>query len=35
MTGIAAVIVALAFAGLPYIASTRIVRDRIAWEMGA
>lgn len=28
-------LVALAFATLPYIASTRIVRDRIAWEMGA
>jgi AsmA protein len=25
----------LAFAALPYIASTRIVRDRIAWEMSA
>jgi AsmA protein len=35
MIGVAAVITALAFAALPYIASTRIVRDRIAWEMGA
>lgn len=33
--GAAAVIVVLAFTILPYIASTRIVRDRIAWEMGA
>ena len=33
--GAAAVVVALAFTALPYIASTRIVRDRIAWEMGA
>ena len=33
--GAAVVLVALAFAALPYIASTRIVRDRIAWEMGA
>ncbi len=31
----AVAIVALAFAALPYVASTRIVRDRIAWELGA
>ncbi|HEY4193357.1 MAG TPA: AsmA family protein [Mesorhizobium sp.] len=33
--GIAVVVAALAFMALPYLASTRIVRDRIAWEMGA
>ncbi|MGS1095031.1 AsmA family protein [Aquamicrobium terrae] len=31
--GIAAVAAALAVAALPYVASNRIVRDRIAWEM--
>jgi AsmA protein len=35
MIGAAVVVIALAFAALPYIASTRIIRDRIAWEMGA
>lgn len=35
MVGAAAVVVVLALTALPYIASTRIVRDRIAWEMGA
>jgi AsmA protein len=35
MIGGAAILIALAFFALPYIASTRIVRDRIAWEMGA
>lgn len=33
--GAGAIVVALAFAALPFIASTRIVRDRIAWEMSA
>lgn len=31
--GIAAVVAAVAVAALPYVASNRIVRDRIAWEM--
>lgn len=31
----AIIVVALAFSALPYFASTRIVRDRIAWEMSA
>lgn len=35
MVGGAVVLVALAFIALPYVASTRIVRDRIAFEMGA
>lgn len=29
------IVIALAFAAMPFIASTRIVRDRIAWEMSA
>jgi AsmA protein len=33
--GLALIVGTLAFAALPYIASTRIVRDRIAWEMSA
>ena len=33
--GAIAIVVALAVAALPLIASTRIVRDRIAWEMSA
>lgn len=33
--GFALIVGTLAFAALPYIASTRIVRDRIAWEMSA
>ena len=33
--GIALIVATLAFAALPYVASTRIVRDRIAWEMSA
>ncbi len=33
--GLALIVATLAFAALPYIASTRIVRDRIAWEMSA
>ncbi|MFC5386629.1 AsmA family protein [Aquamicrobium segne] len=32
-SGIAAFVAAVAIVALPYIASTRIVRDRIAWEM--
>jgi len=30
--GVAVLVIALAVAALPLIASTRIVRDRIAWE---
>jgi len=33
--GVALIVATLAFAALPYFASTRIVRDRIAWEMSA
>lgn len=33
--GVALIVATLAFAALPYVASTRIVRDRIAWEMSA
>ncbi len=33
--GAAVIVIALAVAALPLIASTRIVRDRIAWEMSA
>ena len=33
--GVVLIVATLAFAALPYIASTRIVRDRIAWEMSA
>ncbi len=33
--GFAAVVAAFALVALPYFASTRIVRDRIAWEMSA
>lgn len=35
MIGGAVILITLVFTALPYIASTRIVRDRIAWEMGA
>lgn len=34
-TAFIVIVVALSIAALPYIASTRIVRDRIAWEMSA
>jgi AsmA protein len=33
--GVAVLVIALAVATLPLVASTRIVRDRIAWEMSA
>ncbi|TIW98225.1 MAG: AsmA family protein, partial [Mesorhizobium sp.] len=33
--GAAGIVIALVVAALPLIASTRIVRDRIAWEMSA
>lgn len=33
--GVMLIVATLAFAALPYFASTRIVRDRIAWEMSA
>jgi len=33
--GEALIVATLAFAAVPYVASTRIVRDRIAWEMSA
>lgn len=35
MIGVAVLVIALAVAALPLIASTRIVRDRIAWELSA
>ena len=32
---IAVIVAVLAFVAVPYFASNRIVRDRIAWEMSA